>query len=524
MSGAPSDGIDTGGPGGPGGGGLAERAGDAHVAIVGGGVIGGGWAARFALNGYRVRVHDPAPEAERRVAEVLANARRALPMLYERALPPEADIAFTSSVESAVEGACWVQESVPERLELKLATRALVESVVAPDVPIASSTSGFRPSELGEGASHPGRIVVAHPFNPVYLLPLVELVGGDAVTAERAGALLRDVGMHPLRVRRENDAHIADRLLEAVWREALWLVRDGYASTKEIDDAIRYGFGLRWAQMGLFETYRIAGGEGGMAHFVEQFGPCLSWPWTKLVDVPELSEELVARIAAQSDAQSAHLSIRELERLRDDNLVVMLRALKGRGAAAGALIATHERMLPPDAAPVPMDAAVLEDALVTVRRTVPIDWTDYNGHMNEGRYGQLFSDAADAVLARIGCGPDYVASGLSWFTAETAVRYLGESFAGERVFVLTRVTLAEGRKLRLVHEMHRASDDGEEAGTRAGPLATCEQFLLHVDLGTRRSCDPDEAIAECLAALLAPREPNAPDRSPAATSDEETPS
>jgi len=496
-----------------------------HVAILGGGVIGGAWAARFALNGYPVSLYDPAPDAERRVREVLANARRALPMLYERALPIEAHVEFASSLEAAVEGARWVQESVPERLDLKLGTYRAVEAIVSPDTPIASSTSGFRPSELAAGASHPARILVAHPFNPVYLLPLVELAGGDEATAARASSLLRGIGMHPLRLRRENDAHIADRLLEAVWREALWLVRDGYASTAEIDDAIRYGFGLRWAQMGLFETYRIAGGEGGMAHFIEQFGPCLTWPWTKLTDVPELTGELVTTIASQSDAQSGHLGIPELERLRDDNLVAILRALKGQGAAAGQLIAAHEAGLTAgdggefggeyggDEGTAPENVAT---SLVTVRRTVPVDWTDYNGHMNEGRYGQVFSDAADAVLVRVGCDADYVAGGLSWFTAETAIRYLAETHAGERVIVRTRVMLADGKKLRLVHQMCR--DDFDETaidtasvdgGTRdtsqdvshGSALASCEQFLLHVSLDTRKSCDPDDRIAARLDAL-----------------------
>ncbi|GGE87488.1 hypothetical protein GCM10007285_13880 [Stappia taiwanensis] len=151
--------------------------------------------------------------------------------------------------------------------------------------------------------------------------------------------------MYPLQVRKEIDAHIADRLLEAVWREALWLVRDGVATTGEIDDAIRYGFGLRWAQMGLFETYRIAGGEAGMRHFLAQFGPCLAWPWSRLTDVPELTEDLVETIASQSDDQAVGVSIRELERTRDDNLVAMLQALKGQDAAAGALLNRHDRLL-----------------------------------------------------------------------------------------------------------------------------------------------------------------------------------
>ncbi len=423
------------------------------ASIIGGGVIGGAWAARFLLNGWDVRLYDPDPESERKIGEVLANARRALPMLYDRALPPEGALFRCATIAEAVAGAAWVQESVPERLDLKHRVLAEIEAAAPQDTVIGSSTSGFMPSELREGAAHPARIVVAHPFNPVYLLPLIELVAGDdpdpGVVA-RAKAALESVGLFPLHVRKEIDAHIADRFLEAVWREALWLVKDGIATTEEIDEAIRMGFGLRWAQMGLFETYRIAGGEGGMAHFLAQFGPCLSWPWTKLVDVPDLDEDLIGRIAAQSDAQSGAHSIRELERLRDDNLVAMMRALRARGAASGKVIAAHEATLPlTDMAAIPME---------TVRRTVPIDWTDYNGHMNEGRYGQVFSDAADAVMAHVGADAGYIAGGLSYFTVETTVKYLVETHAGEPFRVETRVLLGQGRKLKLWHEMKRASD------------------------------------------------------------------
>ncbi len=147
-------------------------------------------------------------------------------------------------------------------------------------------------------------------------------------------------------MKKQIDAHIADRFLEAVWREALWLVKDGIATTEDIDNAIRYGFGLRWAQMGLFETFRIAGGTAGMEHFLHQFGPCLKWPWTKLMDVPDLDETLIGQITQQSDDQAKGLSIRELEQLRDNNLVAILRALKAQNAAAGQLIKDHESSLP----------------------------------------------------------------------------------------------------------------------------------------------------------------------------------
>jgi carnitine 3-dehydrogenase len=318
------------------------------AAIIGGGVIGAGWAARFLLNGWNAAVFDPDPEGPRKIEAVLANARASFPQLYDVALPAEGELTFCQTIAEAVSNAAWVQESVSERLDLKHKVFAEIQQSVDPEAVIGSSTSGFKPSELQQGAKDPTQILVAHPFNPVYLLPLVEIVPGennDPRAVEWAKTVLTGLGMKPLVVRREIDAHIADRLLEAVWRESLWLVKDGIATTEEIDDAIRYGFGLRWAQMGLFETYRVAGGEAGMRHFMAQFGPALEWPWTKLMDVPEFTDELVDTIASQSDDQSGHLSIRELERLRDGNLVAILKALKGRDAAAGALIAEHEKTL-----------------------------------------------------------------------------------------------------------------------------------------------------------------------------------
>src|SRR6056297_1681434 len=459
------------------------------AAIIGGGVIGGGWAARFLLNGWNVRVFDPDPEAERKIMDVMENARGALPMLYDYALPKEGTLSFCPSIAEAVEGADYVQESVTERLDLKHKVFAEIQAAV-PGAIIGSSTSGFKPTELQDGAADPSKIMVAHPFNPVYLLPLIEVVPSEATKPEavdRATELLTSVGLYPLRVRKEIDAHIADRFLEAVWREALWLVKDGVATTEEIDNAIRYGFGIRWAQMGLFETYRVAGGEAGMRHFMAQFGPALKWPWTKLMDVPEFTDDLVNMIADQSDAQSGHLSIRDLERKRDGNLVAMIRALRQQGNAAGRLVNEHQqsvRQWPAPATP-----------LITQDRVVPVDWTDMNGHMNEGRYGQIFSDAAEGIMAMVGADEEYVARGMSYFTVETTVKYLAETHAGECVVVETDVTEGAGKKLRCLHTMKRKSD-GEV-------MATCDQLMLHVSLETRRTCEPPEDVAERVAKLAA---------------------
>ena len=315
------------------------------AAIVGAGVIGGGWAARFLLHGWNVAVFDPSAAARAGLEATLAAARRSLPRLYDTPLPDEGRLVTAPDLETAVAGADWIQESVSEDLDLKRRVHAAVARSSRPDAPIASSTSGFRPSVLAAETAHVDRLLVCHPFNPVYLLPLVEVVPSvhtGAGIVDRAMAVLEALGMKPVRIRREIDAHVADRLLEAMWREALWLVRDGIATTAEIDMVIRCGFGPRWAQMGLFETYRIAGGEAGMRHFLAQFGPALKWPWSRLTDVPELTEELIDKIAKQSDEQAQGASIRELERQRDDNLVAMFRALKTTGQGVGAVLNAAE--------------------------------------------------------------------------------------------------------------------------------------------------------------------------------------
>ncbi len=320
----------------------------ARVGLLGGGVIGGGWAARFALAGAQVRLFDPDPQAARKVQEVLAGARRAWGELTDVPLPAEGDVQVVGSVADAVEDAELVQESAPEVPELKQRLLAEADAASPPETVIASSTSGLRPTVLAAQMARPGRMLVAHPFNPVYLLPLVELCGGertDPATVARAAAAYEAVGMRPLVVRKEIDGFVADRLLEALWREALWLVEDGVATVEEVDDAIRYGAGLRWSFMGTYLTYRIAGGEGGMRHFMAQFGPALQWPWTHLMDVPELTDVLLDRIADQSDAQSDGASVRELERLRDRCLVAVLRGLRSVPYGAGETLAAYESRL-----------------------------------------------------------------------------------------------------------------------------------------------------------------------------------
>jgi carnitine 3-dehydrogenase len=322
------------------------------AACIGGGVIGAGWVARLVLNGIDVAIYDPDPEASRKVGEVMDGARRAYRQMLPEGLPREGKLAFARTIAEAVADADFIQESVPERLDLKHKVLAEIDAHAPKDALIGSSTSGIKPTDMQPALKHPERLVVAHPFNPVYLLPLVEIVGGERTTAEfvdRARSAYAAIGMKPVVIRKEIEAFVGDRLLEAAWREALWLIKDGICTVEELDDIMRYGFGLRWAQMGMFQVYRIAGGEAGMRHFMAQFGPCLSWPWTKLMDVPEYNDELVDLIATQSDEQSGRWSIRELERIRDENLVAIMEALSradgGRGWGAGALHKDYVRKL-----------------------------------------------------------------------------------------------------------------------------------------------------------------------------------
>lgn len=463
------------------------------AACIGGGVIGGGWIARFALNGTDVAVHDPHPEACRIVQEVLDGARRAYDRMLSVPRGPEGRVTFHDNLAEAVSGADYIQESVPERLDLKHQVFAAIEAAARPDTPIGSSTSGFKPSELQAGMTHPERLFVAHPFNPVYLVPLVELVGSpasDDAALTRAAEIQREIGMHPLRVRKEIDAHIGDRLLEAVWRESLWLVSDDVATTEEIDDVIRFSFGLRWAQMGLFETYRIAGGEAGMKHFIEQFGPALKWPWTKLMDVPEMNDALATKIGEQSDAQSGRYSLRELERIRDDNLIGIFQALKQQNWGAGRTLSEMEARMRERAEPA--DAPDPAAPLALNRAQVPAEWLDYNGHMTEHRYLQVFGDATDAFLAHIGMDEGYRAVGHSVYTVESHLRHLAETGPGTTLTVHTSVLGHDAKRIRIHHEMV----DG------AGQVqATAEHMLLHVDTKAGRAAPMQAPLTERLRTL-----------------------
>jgi carnitine 3-dehydrogenase len=467
------------------------------VGLLGGGVIGGGWAARFVLNGVDVKLYDPDPEAPRKVGEVMSNARRALTKLVMPALPPEGGLTFVATPEEAATDVDFVQESAPERLELKQSLLQRASAVAPAHVVFGSSTSGLLPTQMQQGMTHPERLVVGHPFNPVYLMPLVEICGGDATsdaTRDRAVEVYTAIGMHPLRLSTEIDGFVADRLMEALWREALWLVNDGIATAEEIDDAIRFGPGLRWSFMGTMLIYRIAGGEAGMRHFMAQFGPALKWPWTKLMDVPELTDELLDLIVTQSDAQAGTATIRELEALRDDCLISVIQGLRTADYGAGRVLDAYEKVLFDRASQTAAEPD-LTQPLRLHEVTVPTEWVDYNGHMNDSRYMQLSSEGGDRFLRFIGMDAAYLDSGRSFFTVESHVNYLAQARAGDHLYVTVQLLSHDDKRLRLFTAMRRADDDSL--------VATAEHMMLHVDTVHDRAAPADPTILARLADIAA---------------------
>jgi carnitine 3-dehydrogenase len=299
------------------------------IALVGGGVIGGGWATRCLANGLNVVVTDPRPESRDSVERMIDEA---WPILEAADLIAESagQLSFADNIEAAVAQADFVQENVPEREDLKIAIHQEISENVRADVVIASSSSGLLPSRLQSQCKHPERLLIGHPFAPVYLLPLVEVVGSEQTSSDavsRAGAFYRSIGMRPLHVRREIEAYIADRLQESLYREALHLIDQGVATVAEIDAAVTGGPGLRWAFMGTFLAWHLGGGPGGMRHTIEQFGPALELPWSHM-KAPELTDELKRRIVEGCEDESGDRVFSEMERRRDRCLVEIQKVLK----------------------------------------------------------------------------------------------------------------------------------------------------------------------------------------------------
>ncbi|MDF0581962.1 3-hydroxyacyl-CoA dehydrogenase NAD-binding domain-containing protein [Bradyrhizobium yuanmingense] len=445
------------------------------VGLLGCGVIGGGWAARFILNGVDVRLYSPSSDAINRVRKMLADARRAYRRLTLVPLPNEGVLSVVDSVADAVQGVDLVQESAPERLELKQKLLATASREAGPAAIICSSTSGFRPSLLQAEMDHPECLLVAHPFQPVYLLPLVELCAGHHTapeSVERAAAIFRAVGMHPLVVRKEVDGFIANRLGDAVAREALWLVHDDVATLGEIDDAVRYSWALRRAAMG---AYRLNGGADGMRAYMAKWA--FKWPWSRLTDKPDLDRDFLDKIAEQAESLSLAdpLDV-PIEQKRDDLLVAVLQGLRSQHYGPGETLARWEQGLGAHAFPTELTRGSGPLRMPTL--ALPPDWIGGHGYITELGQLELSRRACGNLLRQVGIDDEYLSKYGSYRGVEARLSSLGTVSAGDRVQVLTHVLEVDKTRLRIFHVLAR---EGEKER-----IATGEQMLIHVDAGTGR--------------------------------------
>ena len=300
------------------------------IAVIGTGVIGTGWIIRFLFNKKKVKVFDPSKKQKKFLLNEIKRTSKALERFYAKKINLEKQLFFCNSVQEAVKNVGLIQENAPENEKLK--TKVIKDiSLSAPkSAIIASSSSGLLPSKIQAQAQNPERVLIAHPFNPVYLLPLVELVPGKKTTKAnilKANRFYSKIGMKTLTLKKELPGYLSDRLQESMWRESLHIINEGYASTKDLDDAIIYGPGLRWSLMGTFLTFHLAGGESGMKHMLEQFGPALKLPWTKL-KAPKLTDKLKKKIIQGTKIQSKNKSIENLSNLRDNFLIDLQKLLK----------------------------------------------------------------------------------------------------------------------------------------------------------------------------------------------------
>jgi len=299
------------------------------VAVLGAGVIGASWASLFLASGYHVQVYDPVSGKEQQVRRYIENAWPTLEALDMTDRGDRELISFHETAAGAVEGAVFVQENVPERLDIKHQIYGEIESSLLADAIVASSASGLMVKEMQKGWKDPSRFILGHPFNPPHLIPLVELVANDLSdkgVLEQAEAFYQSVGKVTIRVNREVPAHVANRLQAALWKEAIHLVQSGVASVEDVDKAVWAGPGLRWAAMGPHMLFNLAAGEGGMKEFCSRYSDSFERWWDDLGGVT-LDETLIEQLAAGVEAESGGLDLDSLAANRDQ---LIIEFLKGR--------------------------------------------------------------------------------------------------------------------------------------------------------------------------------------------------
>lgn len=310
---------------------LSKSTGVRQVAVVGTGTIGAGWTAYFLAQGLDVVATDPSPEAEARLRSFVD---RVWPDLATAGLAPGASperLRFSRELATALDGADWVQENGPESESFKRDLFAQIDRLAAEDVILASSSSGLRMSAIQSACRHPERCVIGHPFNPPHLIPLVEVVGGKDTsdeTVQRAMEFYAAIGKRPIRIRKEVNGHVANRLQAALWKECSYLVAEGVISVEDVDAAVCWGPGLRWAVMGPNLLFHLGGGAGGMRSFLNHLGGSFGAWWKELGD-PELSPAMQELLIAGVKEEAGAATVANLERERDAMLLEIV-ALRRR--------------------------------------------------------------------------------------------------------------------------------------------------------------------------------------------------
>ena len=293
------------------------------VAVIGTGVIGVGWTIRLLAHNIKVLAYDKNLIQRNNLIQEIKRATPFVKKLFNKKKINLNNLKFFSSLEGAVKDADLIQECAPENYKLKTQLISQISNNCKSEVLISSSSSGLLPSRIFSKCKNNKRGIIAHPFNPVYLLPLVEIVPGKKTSSKslnEANKFYKSISMNPIILKKELPGYLSDRLQEALWREALHIINEGYASTEDLDRAIEDGPGLRYSLMGTFLTFHLAGGKAGMKHMLEQFGPALKLPWTKL-KAPKLSKKLSERLISGTKKQAKGKSINQLSNIRDEYLV-----------------------------------------------------------------------------------------------------------------------------------------------------------------------------------------------------------
>ena len=293
------------------------------IAVIGAGVIGSGWIVRFLAHNKKVIVYDQDPKLKKKVISEIKRAWPFVKKLFNKKKLKLKNFKYVTNIEDALKDADFIQECAPENYKLKTKLMEIIGKYSKINAIISSSSSGLLPSKIYSKCKNPTRTIIAHPFNPVYMLPGIEIVPGrktSAKTLKKAKKFYESLSMNPIMLKKELPGFLSDRLQEALWREALHIVNEGYASTQDLDRAVEDGPGMRWSLMGTFLTFHLAGGKAGMKHMLEQFGPALKLPWTKL-KAPKLSKKLSNRVISGTKKQSRGKSVDTIAKIRDEYLL-----------------------------------------------------------------------------------------------------------------------------------------------------------------------------------------------------------